>query len=599
MQDIRKSISKQLKKIVKELYGEEVEPDISHPSLEKFGDYSSNIAMAIFSSSKFKVLASRRSGQNSKLNSPLELAKEIANLLNTKYIIHNTEKVEVAPPGFINFWVSKEYLLSSLSPKDDEKIVSSKLKDQRIMVEFAHPNTHKEMHIGHMRTLITGEAISRLLEEVGAKVFRANYQGDIGPHVAKAIYGVQKLFQEEKLSLEEIEKWLDKERAHFLGKAYVRGNQDYKDHKEEIDSLNNKLYGKSEGIWPLYEKTRKWSLNYYDEFYKRFYTKFDRLFFESEVSERAKEIVLKNVGKVFQKDQGAVIFDGEPFKLHKRVFVTSQENPTYEGKDMGLGYFEYEAFAFDLNIHVVANEQAGYFQVVFKALELIDPEKFKDKEFHLSMGMVQLKDPSASSGQVRKISSRTGEVLTVDWLIDEVKKKVEELLKEGKIESGEKENLLEQITIGAIKYSVLQVGTTQNVSFDINKSVSLDGNSGPYIQYTYARTRSVLAKANEYPISNVKYPMSNFQLTNEEEVLLRSLARFDEIVVEAGESYAPNLLAGYLFDLAQKLNLFYQKCPILKGEEDVRSFRIALTTATGKILKKGLYLLGIQAPEKM
>ncbi len=587
---IRDEISLAIKKAIKELTGLEVEPVVEIPTDSQHGDYSSNIAMITFgryqvSSSKYRVF-----------KSPLDLANEIVKILNTKYKIQNTDRAEAVKPGFINFWISNDLLVNSLTPLSKKYSLNAKghtLAGKKIMVEFAHPNTHKEMHIGHMRTLITGEALARLLESQSASVFRANYQGDIGPHVAKALYGIQKLMTEDNLSLEQVDKWSDIEKAHFLGKGYVRGNLDYESRKDEIDGINAKLYQKAPGIWPLYQKTRQWSLDYFNNFYNQFYTKFDKLFFESETAECGKKIVLENVGKVFQEDQGAVIFPGKKYGLHNQVFVTQAGNPTYEGKEMCTAHKEYEAFPFDQKIHVVANEQAGYFKVVFKALELLDPKKYKGKQDHISMGMVTLTD--------RKISSRTGEILTIDWLVDQIKKKVEKLIQEGKITTDKKEEVLSQIAIGAIKYSVLKVRTGQNVEFDIEKSVALDGNSGPYLQYTYARTQSILRKAqnanSKLPLRSEASKTQSSKLEAEELLLLRALYHFPEMAQSAALNYAPNTLCNYLFDLAQKFNFFYQKQRILESEKS--EFRLALTLTVGQTLKQGLHLLGIKVPERM
>jgi len=438
-----------------------------------------------------------------------------------------------------------------------------------------------------MRTLITGEAVARLLEAVGNDVFRANYQGDIGPHVAKALYGIRKLMAEKDLSLEKIESWSNEKKARFLGEGYALGSQEYENNKDAIDNINMQLYANSPEIADLYRITRQWSLDYYNEFYSRFYTTFDKLFFESTMVASGKRIVEENTGNVFERANGAVIFPGEKYGLHTRVFITQAGNPTYEGKEMGNAFAEYETFKFDRKIHVVANEQAGYFKVVFKALDLIDPEKFAGKQFHLSMGMVNLIG--------RKMSSRTGDVLTVDWLLDQIKEKVERLVSEGRIESDKKAELVEQIIVGAVKYSVLKVGATQDVAFDIERSVSLEGDSGPYIQYTFARTQSVLSKSE---IRNPKFE-TTMKPEKEELQLLRLISRFDEVVEDATEKLAPNAIATYLYDLASSFNLFYQKHPILKAEGDTREFRLALTQGVGKRLQQGLHLLGIKAPEKM
>jgi len=246
---------------------------------------------------------------------------------------------------------------------------------------------------------------------------------------------------------------------------------------------------------------------------------------------------------------------------------------------------EYEAFPFDKKIHVVAHEQDGYFAVVFKALSLLDALKFEDKQYHLSMGMVHFSD--------RKMSSRTGDIVTVDTVIDQVKEQVLRMMKASRIITSESEKVAEKITIGAIKYSVLKVNTAQDAAFDIEQSISLEGNSGPYIQYTYARTQSVLEKAN---VENPTFPKKCGE-ASQELTLLRILTYFEETVVEAGMGYAPNVLCNYLFELCQAFNMFYQTCPILESFE--REFRLALTATVGKVLKKGLYLLGIEAPQRM
>ncbi len=570
---------------VKEYHsGETLIVSVEVPTQTDHGDYTTNIAMIL----------GKKLGRN-----PMEVAEEIAGELRGKgEELQGIERVEVVKPGFINFWLSNHVLLQNVImngkniSRDPVLPQNGVLQDKRIMVEFAHPNTHKEMHIGHMRTLITGESISRLLEVSGATVFRANYQGDIGPHVARAIFGITKLMQERGLTLETVKEWGHSEKAHFLGEGYVLGSKEYEAHKDEIDTLNTTLYAHDPEIMPLYELTRMWSLDYYEEFYRRFGTTFDQLFFESEVADTGKKIVEEHVGRVFVKENGAIIFPGEKYGLHTRVFITQAGNPTYEGKEMGNAYAEYKAFPFDLKMHIVASEQAGYFQVVFKALDLIDPEKFEGKQYHLSMGMVTLTD--------RKMSSRTGDILTVDWLIDQVRAKVMLLAKEGKIASEKVDETIEIITIGAIKYSVLKGGTGQNVAFDIEKSVSLDGNSGPYLQYTYARTQSVLRKsrvANRVSKGDDMQLAINHTLEAEETQLLRRLFQCSEVIQSAAEKYAPNILCNYLYVLASEFNLFYQKHKVVGSEQE--AFRVALTQVVGATLQQGLTLLGIKSPEKM
>jgi len=516
---------------------------------------------------------------------PEEIAEVIAKAVNEKKPA-SVEKVE-AVGGYINFSISRDYLLKQLSEivQHEDYGKNQSLKGKNIMVEYAHPNTHKEMHIGHMRTMITGESLARLFEASGAKVFRANYQGDIGPHVAKAIWGTGKILQERDMQWEEAESLTLAEKAHLLGEGYVKGNEQYEANEDEIDALNVKLYERNTDVMDAYARTRKWSLGYYDELYKRFDTKFDKLYFESEMAEPGKKIVEENTGKVFEQSEGAVIFDGEKHGLHKRVFITKYGIPTYEGKEMALAPQQYKDFPFDLNVHVVANEQAGYFKVVFKALESID-KKFEGKEFHLSMGMVNLVGA--------KMSSRKGVVITVDGLLDEVKGLLQKLITNEELSDQERKDAEEIGTIAAVKYSVLKVDPKSNVMFDKEKSVSLGGNSGPYLQYTYARCKSILRREKAPKKSDYA------NLSKEETDLLRTAYQFEEVVEEATEKYSPSIVCNYVFDLAQKYNAFYSKHRVLEAEtKEAKEFRLLLTAGTARLIQNSLHLLGIKTLEKM
>ncbi len=575
---LKEELTQAIQQVVKQLTEKEIIFTLSIPKENKNGDWTSNIAFQL----------SKDLG-----TSPLEAANKVVSLLEETGKFSGIVKAEAVAPGFINFYLTNTELSRCMSIllNDPEKVGrTTKMKNKKMMVEFAHPNTHKELHIGHMRTLTTGESLARLFQANGAEVFRANYQGDIGPHVAKAIHGIENMMAEQQLSLEDIEKWSFVEKAHFLGQGYARGSKDYEEGaKEEIDALNVALYKRDPKYQDIYQRTRKWSLDYYDEFYTRFYTKFDKLFFEGDLDEEAVKIVADNIGKVFRKDpDGSVVFSGEPYGLHTRVFITQKGTPTYEGKEVALGFAEYNAFPFDLKIHVVASEQTGYFKVVFKAMEMIDSKKFEGHEYHLPMGMVQLVG--------RKMSSRTGDVLTVDELLNKVKEAASQQFREDKLSEEERETVLEQVTIGAVKYSILKGGVTQNALFDIEKSVSLQGNSGPYVQYTYTRTQSVLGKADSLETQAA----DNYSPEKEEIEILRKLYHFPEVVEEAAITYSPNVVTEYLFELSQLFNNFYQRYRILNAPTDTeKSFRLGLTQATGMVIRQGLNLLGIQAPAKM
>lgn len=573
---LRERLVSDLGKVINILWDVDFVPSLELSSDLGFGDYTSNVALVL----------GKRLGK-----APMEIAEKIASHLRSRNLkLDFIEKIDVVKPGFVNFWLSRDCLMErALELADNKRFdIRSSIVGKKILVEYGHPNTHKELHIGHLRTLVLGEAIARMSEACGATVFRANYQGDIGPHVAKALYGVKARLDEGGLVIVELENWTNEERAHFLGEAYARGSRDYDTHSDEIDKINKSLYdGKSE-FGELYELTRKWSLNYFADFYRRLGVSYDKLFFESETAALGKKLVVDNVGGVFEKaDEGAIVFKGEKYGLHTRVFVTKNGYPTYEGKEMGNAFMEQEAFDFDEKVHVVANEQTGYFKVVFKALELLDPVKFEGKQKHIQMGLVQLTEG--------KMSSRTGEVLTVDWLIGAVKEKARELMKG---DDARLDEILEKVAVGAIKYSLLKVDAVKNVIFDIKKSVALDGNSGVYLQYTYARTRSVLNKARDLKIEKQRVT-SDLEFDRDEENMIRLLVRFEEIISASAGRYSSHILCNYLFEVAQGFNVFYQKCPILKAGVDVRDFRLSLTEACGNVLKRGLGLLGIEVMERM
>jgi arginyl-tRNA synthetase len=555
----------ELKKVLVFLRCSEIDPKVTYPSDPKYGDYSTNVALV--AAKKIR-------------KSPMDFANELVKKLKMQdratFLLKN---IEVVQPGFINFWIKDEVLMQHINTQH----VASIQKKKKIMVEFAHPNTHKAFHIGHLRNIVTGESLVRLLEAIGVTVVRANYQGDVGMHIAKCLYGILQ-YEDGKAYISKINDI--EERVAFLGKAYAAGSKAYEEDeiaKKEIGEINKKIYAKDQSVWDLYQTTRQWSLDYFEQIYKRVDTHFDRYYFESEVYEFGKKAVLEGLKQgIFEKSNGAVIFPGSKYGLHDRVFITSEGNPTYEGKDVGLAPLQHKEFHPDLIVHVLGSEQYGYTRVLFKALDLLFPID-AGKQFHLVYGWVKLKHG--------KMSSRTGQVVLGAWLLNEAKKKI--------FSSFDiTDNVAEQVAVAAVKYSFLKVGLTQEIAFDLEESISLDGNSGPYLQYTYARTQSVLKKKQIFKFKT-QISMNNLKLQNEERELLRLLSRFSEIVEESAMRYAPQILCLYLFDLAQSFNLFYHTCPILKAEGDIQEMRLFLTSSTGEVLKKGLFLLGITAPEKM
>lgn len=541
---------------------------IEHPQAENFGDYATNAALLLAGKAR---------------KNPNELAKQICDLVDQSALIDQIENVG----GFINIKLTREWLLEGLktiiSLQDTYGTIKEK-KDFRIIIEFGQPNTHKMPHIGHLFSYILGESIARIVDALGLQLFRANYQGDIGPHVAKCIWA----FLKEKPAVP----GTSKGKADLLQLMYQHGATAYQDDekaKKEINEINRKIYTKDTELTKVWQETRSWSVNFYKEFEKRIGVHYDRYYFESEMADKGAKIVKGNIGKVFKKSQGAIIFEGSKFGLHDRVFVTKLGTPTYEAKDMALQEIKYNEWPFDYMIIMTAHEQNEYFNVVFKALEQLNPI-FKGRLFHLGFGMINLKG--------MKMSSRTGNIITGISLVDQAATAIKNILKEKDGFSPDKENeIVEKVGIAATKYSFLKKNPLQNSVFDFNESISFEGDSGPYLQYTYARAKSILREIN----SPIAYRFSPTTELNDEEVaLLRTLYKFPEVVLDAGNNLAPNLICTYLFDLAQKFNLFYKKHKVLKAESnEIKNMRLTLTAATAQVIKNGLRLLGIEVLERM
>src|SRR3989338_1068081 len=470
---------------------------------------------------------------------PLEIASALAQELNRE---NAKFSAEAAPPGFINFLVSEKYITEKLDETRYEVSVTSKWQGKKVAVEFTDPNPFKEFHIGHLYTNVIGESISRLLEASGAVVKRANYQGDVGLHVAKAIWGMQKKLQATSDELQDLEKKSLDDRIKFMGEGYAEGNRAYEENEEskkEVIGINKKIYDSDRDVAELYEKGRSWSLEYFENIYKRLGTKFDFYYFEREVGKVGQKIVEENLEKgVFEKSDGAVIFPGEKYGLHRRVFINSEGFPTYEAKELGLAPTKFKDFPCDLSLVVTGSEIIDYFKVLLAAMKMIFPE-LAGKTIHIPHGTVRRK--------AGKMSSRTGEVIRAQDLLDEVKGKVWEKIKAGdSLSENEKEEIAEKVAVGAVKYSLLRAGIGKDILFDIDTSLNLEGDSGPYLQYTYARFRNILRKSES---QTFQIPPATLPSETERQLML-ALLRFPEIIEDAANSFSPNTLATYLHNTA-------------------------------------------------
>lgn len=535
----------------------------------------------------------------------------------TEYVIEKLNKNKLSEvfsiefPGgrFVNFYLSKQFFADSISEINKEKENFGKTKllaGQKIVIEHTQPNPFKEFHIGHLMNNAVGESVARILKANNADVKTCSYHGDVGLHVAKAVWGLDKklsktkTYSELKNKVESGHEHLelmvfveDDQSLDYVKEVYAYGNKMYEEDdaaREEILKINKEIYDNS-NRWVnyLYKSAKKYSLDNFESIYKLLNSRFDKHFFESESGEIGKGIVKENIGKIFEESEGAVVFRGENFepKTHTRVFLNKDGLPTYEAKEIGLAKMKIGEFGdYDQSITVTANEQDSFFDVVEVAIGKIFP-KLEGKLKHLSHGMLRL--PTG------KMSSRTGDVITAETLIDQVKEKVLEKIKEREFSAEEKENIAEMVAIGAIKYSILRQSIGGDIVFDFEKSISFEGDSGPYLQYTAVRAKSVLEKAPSSKLQALSSVPENWDSTEVE----RMLYRFPEIVERAGKEYAPHHLVTYLTELASAFNSFYGNNKIISEEDPTSSYKVALTESVYHVLKNGLHLLGIKVPERM
>ena len=566
--NIKEKIEDLTKNTLKSLNIEVKNVSLEHPADLEMGDFSTNVAM---------VLAKKN-----KIN-PKELAEKIVKKLN-KNLPTEVLKIQIAGTGFINFFLSKEFFVDSIKEILENKNFGRNniFKGKKVMVEYTQPNPFKPFHIGHLMSNTIGESISRIIEFSGAKMVRANYQGDIGPHVAKAIYELL------KSGLPEEDKSVS-EKARYIGNLYTKGNDAYETDekaKKEIEEINKKVYDKSDKkINEIYDWGRRITLEAFEEIYKVLGTSFNYYFFESIVAPIGEKIVSSS--DVFEKSDGAMVFRAEKYdsKLHTRVFITSQGLPTYETKELGLTKMKFEKENLDLSVVITAHEQEEYMKVVSKALEIISPE-FASKMKHVVHGMMRL-----ASG---KMSSRKGNVITGESLILESCAEILKKIEDRNFTEEEKKQISKEVGVSALKYSILKQNIGGNIIYDFEKSISFEGDSGPYLQYSFARANSVLEKAKKENI------LPGFMLDDSTPTEVEKLLyRFPEIVLRSAQEFEPHYIANYLIDIARAYNTYYGNTKIIDKNDSTSSYKVALTLAFSLVIKNGLYLLGIKAPERM
>ncbi len=555
---IRDTIEKAVREALTALGAPDVPFSIDYPPREAGADYATNAALA----------AAKALGKP-----PREVAEKLLSKLSS---FDGVEKIEAAGPGFLNFTLRRKAFTDAVKEARSKEWGRNALyAGEKILLEYTSPNLFKPLHIGNLVGNILGESLARLLERSGAEVTRLNYPSDIGLTVAKGVWGLWK----NNLSPADIAE---------LGKAYVAGNEAYENDaatKTEIEDINRALYEDSNPAWSaLRREGIETSRRHLDELCERLGTTFDKEFFESRSGPLGRDIVKEHIGPVFEESDGAVIYRGEQDGLHTRVFLNSQGLPTYEAKELGLFKLKSDTFpAFDISVTITGSEQRDFFAVVFAAIKKVFPDRTKGRELrHIANGFLKL-----TTG---KMSSRKGNVITGESLL-------EDLRNDSRARMGERElknpkATADAVAVGAVKYAVLKQGSGKDIVFDPQESLSLEGDSGPYVQYAHTRCFSILRKAKEGGVApDASKP------TSEAPLVEKLLLRFPDAVARAALEYEPHYVAQYLLLLASAFNSWYAAEHVLGTPE--APYKLAVVDAVRNTLESGLFLLGIKAPEEM
>jgi arginyl-tRNA synthetase len=545
-------------------------------------------------STSFFQLASAEAKQGKKVNVPQraqEHAEAIVERIGTMPGFDQFEAVR----GYLNCYFSTTTYIGRVLDtvlKEGTEFGKGQPKNERVMVEFSQPNTHKAFHVGHLRNVILGSAVCNILDYAGYDVVRANYIGDIGLHVIKWMWNYLKHHNGEEPG-ENITQW--------MGDIYSEADQYFSNDPEvekEVRALFARWDRRDEDIVALWKKTRDWSMEGFDQVYSLLGVEFDHIYYESEVEDSGKDIVDTLIEKGIARDErpdGAVIIPldellGEKEKYRVMVILRSDGTSLYATKDLPLAIKKIETYKLDKSIYVIDVRQSLYMQQIFKTLELMGYEWAKNL-YHLAYEIVNL------PGNVT-MSSRDGTVVLLEDLIDQATAKAMSIVEEKnpELSAEEKQSVAQAVALGGIRYSMLSRDNTKVVTFDWKSALDINGQAAPYIQYAYVRANSILRKLdNQVP---EPLPLS-YELTTEEVELIDCITRFPQEVQRAAKDYHPLYLSTHAYELASLFNSFYRNCPVLKAEPEVRDLRLRIVAAARQALENALNVLGITAPNVM
>ena len=529
--------------------------------------------------------------------SPNDIAFEIVNFLNSKYeIIQDFNVIQ----GFLNISFNDSFLIRVFDSKNNE------IKNQKelFLIEFSSPNTNKPLHLGHIRNILLGDSVSRIFQHNSFSVHKTQIINDRGIHICKSMVAWMKFGNDSSPESEGLKG------DHFVGKYYVKYNEEF---DRQVKKLVLKGFSKDEAkknaqifieaqemllkweandkdVINLWKKMNSWVYEGFDQTYKKLNVDFDSMYYESNTYLTGKDIVLEGLTKdvFFKKEDGSIWVDLTSQGLDEKLLLRSDGTSVYITQDIGTAYLRYKDHpAMKGMIYTTGNEQDYHFDVLFKVIGLIG-YPWSTKLKHLSYGMVDL--PSG------KMKSREGTVVDADDLIDQMVEKAksisESLGKTNDYSDRKKNDLYKTIALGALKYHILKVDPKKRILFDPNESIDFNGNTGPFIQYTYARIKS-LEKKNK---NNQDF--SKVNLSEKEKEIIIILSEFDLIARSACKNLNPALIANYIYELVKSYNSFYQSSTIL-GNKPINSFRIQLSSKVGEQIKTSMNLLGIDMPERM
>ncbi len=520
--------------------------------------------------------------------------QRIAESLNKKIDVSGEpliERIEVMG-GYLNFFVNRDRFANETVKSALKEGFGTGKEDEKVMVEYSQVNTHKAFHVGHLRGTLLGSSLIKLLRFAGFTVISANYQGDIGAHVAKCIWYLTKHHKGE---------YPKSKRGRWLGQIYQKANamignatgEKQEKYKKEVSVVLQKLESGDSELTKLWKQTRQWSLDDFEDLYKLIGVKFDVYFFESQMEKPGKDIVesLKEKG-LAETSEGALVIDLEKYKLGTWLLLKSDGTALYSTKDLALAKVKFEEYKIDRSVYVVGSEQKLYFQQLFKTLELMGFKQAK-KCYHLPYDLVMLEGG--------KISSREGELILAEDFVGDVIETAAKEVKKRHEDWGEEqvEKAARSIALAGIKFSMLSIDSYKSMIFNLEKALDFEGETGPYLQYAHARICSIEEKYNEMHGKDFK-PANKISCHHESEFkLARMISAFPGTVRAAASGYRPQNIANYLIALAQTFSEFYHACPVLKEKDEVMKARMTLCVATRKVLADGLGLMGIDAPRKM